>query len=236
MNITKIILKDMEELNSYSEINLNEEEIYLWIYDIRKNNKFNEFIYSLSKNEIEKANRFKFQSDKSRYILAHCFVRSVLNKYLKILPKDLVFKYNSNGKPELNNNEKNIFFNLSHSKDIVALCISKKEFVGVDVEYINNEFGYDDIVKNCFHKNEFQEWMRINTFDKAKVFYSYWTCKEAYIKAIGKGLSCPLDSFYIKGIIGNGEITVHVDGISGKKASLDVFTYEKEYMLAVALA
>ncbi|WP_300691680.1 4'-phosphopantetheinyl transferase superfamily protein [Chryseobacterium sp.] len=96
-----------------------------------------------------------------------------------------------NKKPYLKNSD--LHFNISHSKDIVT-CIIAEFPIGIDIEFTNPEINYMDF-KFQMTEAEFQE--IYETEDKVKGFFTYWTRKEAVIKAHGSGMMLPLESFEI---------------------------------------
>ncbi|MCP5061063.1 MAG: 4'-phosphopantetheinyl transferase superfamily protein [Ignavibacteriae bacterium] len=186
-----------EWVKSPINVVLKEDEVYLWLVNLKLEKKSIEFLErSLNANEIEKAYKFHFEKDKNSFIVARASLRIVLSKYLIVEAKEITFKYNEYGKPFLDYPRvKNIIFNLSYSKDFALIGITKKGEIGVDIEYVNREFVIKDIAKNYFSKNEIVELFNLPEDKQQKVFFSCWTRKEAYIKAEGKGLSIPLDSF-----------------------------------------
>ena len=131
----------------------------------------------LSATEIEKMNRFLRTDDAKRYALGKYFTRKILGKKLNIEPKDINFLLAENKKPYIND----ISFNISHSGDYVVLAISKKA-IGIDVEIIKNHFDYDPLAEVCFTQNERK------LITNLENFYTFWTRKEAILKATGEGL------------------------------------------------
>lgn len=106
----------------------------------------------------------------------------IYEKFNIKLSKDII-KYNEYNKPYLEN--ENIYFNISHSKDLIAIVISDKE-CGIDIEYIDYEKDLSKIIKKVLSKKErFIYKFKIN---KHKYFYKLWTIKEAYYKALGTGI------------------------------------------------
>jgi 4'-phosphopantetheinyl transferase len=114
-------------------------------------------------------------------------------------PGDVVFSYGSRGKPELAGEPVNpgLQFNLSHSDSAAILAVTKGPRVGVDVERIRPEFGTDEVAQRFFAAGEVQRLQALQPANRADAFFACWTRKEAYIKALGEGLSVPLDSFEV---------------------------------------
>ena len=152
---------------------------------------------ALTVDELERANRFSFQIDRQRFIAARGTLRSILSRYITITPSHLRFHYNRYGKPFLaaEFSAHLLNFNLSHSGSMALYAITRKMEVGVDVERVRSDVDYEEIAERFFSANEVAILRTMPTEKKLDAFYTCWTRKEAYIKAHGKGLSLPLDSF-----------------------------------------
>ena len=126
-------------------------------------------------------------------------MREILGGYTGIPPQDLVFSYGDKGKPELagQTGSAGIRFNLSHSGERALLAVSQGLTLGVDIELVNPEFGGQEIAERFFSASEVRHLLSIPVPERAEAFFSCWTRKEAYIKALGDGLSVPLDSFEV---------------------------------------
>ena len=151
----------------------------------------------LSDDELDRANRFSFEIDRQRFIAARGTLRSILSRYLTIPPGHLRFCYNQYGKPFLapEFSSSLLNFNLSHSGRVALYAITRNMEIGVDVEHLRSDFEYEGIAERFFSANEVASLHTIPSEKKLEAFYNCWTRKEAYIKAHGKGLSLPLDSF-----------------------------------------
>ena len=179
------------------KIALNQNEIHIWLCNLIVDKKL---IHALSKNlsseELKKANNFHFEKDKNSYIASHYFLRTILSKYYKIKPGQIIFECNKYGKPfVVNKIATPLQFNLSHSGDFCLIGITLNDRIGVDIEKNKEDFSSMEIAEKYFSKNEYEQLLSLRKNDRNKAFYYCWTRKEAYIKAEGKGLSIPLDSF-----------------------------------------
>lgn len=148
---------------------------------------------SLSADESQRAARFHFKADRERFILAHGCLRDILARYLHCEPGQLSFFTGEYGKPALV--DKKIDFNLSHSGDYALIAIAYGRKVGIDVEKVRQERELESIASRYFSTREVSEFMALPTEQRESAFFNCWTRKEAYIKALGLGLSLPLDSF-----------------------------------------
>ena len=153
----------------------------------------------LTDDELDRANRFSFEIDRQRFIAARGILRSILSRYIPIYPGHLRFYYNQYGKPFLAPQFSSclLTFNLSHSGNMALYAITRNMEIGVDVERVRSDFEYEEIAKRFFSVGEVAVLRTIPTAEKLEAFYHCWTRKEACLKAHGKGLSLPLDSFEV---------------------------------------
>ena len=86
-------------------------------------------------------------------------------------------------------------FNLSHSNEVALLGVALDAELGVDVEHIRADFASEDIAQRYFSRAEVEAFNALPPDERVAAFFRCWTRKEAYIKAIGKGLSQALDAF-----------------------------------------
>lgn len=159
--------------------------------DSEKYNKLMLFIDDKRKERIE---RFHKKMDAYRSLIADILIRFVICNKNKINNEQITFHCNQYGKPYVRNFE-GFHFNLSHSGEWIV-CVFDASIVGIDIELIKS---IDlKIAKRFFTKEEFEYIINVERKESLVRFYELWTLKESYIKAIGKGLSIPLDSFLIK--------------------------------------
>ena len=156
--------------------------------------KSQNFRRTLEAHERERAGRFHFEKHQRHFVVARGFLRSVIARYLGTQPESLRFVYGAYGKPALEG-EQALRFNLSHSNDVALLAVTLAAEVGVDVEHIRADFASEDIARRFFSRAEVEIFNALAKEEQVAAFFRCWTRKEAYIKAIGKGLSQPLDAF-----------------------------------------
>lgn len=135
----------------------------------------------LSSDEIIKSKRFLMQSDRERYLCTRYALRRIISLGTSRSASNLLFSEGSNKKPFI----QGIEFNISHSGDCIVIALSMKP-VGIDVELIKENFDFDPLIPECFHKQE--EHLIRSSLNKREAFYVLWTRKEAILKATGEGL------------------------------------------------
>ncbi|MGA8222505.1 MAG: 4'-phosphopantetheinyl transferase superfamily protein, partial [Candidatus Acidiferrales bacterium] len=153
----------------------------------------------LSEDEIEKADRFRFELDRRRFAIAHAGMRKILAGYLGCDAKQLIFEYDEKGKPRLRDtfNARELNFNLSHSGQLSLLAVAPKISVGIDIETVNPKFTCQEIAGRFLSRDEIRNLLTLPEEQRTEAFFTCWTRKEAYIKARGDGLSIPLNSFSV---------------------------------------
>lgn len=152
------------------------------------------FRRTLEPDELNRAGRFHFEKHRRHFIVARGFLRSVVARYLETQPETLRFSYGAYGKPELTS-EHVLRFNLSHSHEVALLAVTLDAELGVDVEHIRADFASEDVARRFFSRAEVEVFNALPKEEQVAAFFRCWTRKEAYIKAIGKGLSQALDAF-----------------------------------------
>jgi 4'-phosphopantetheinyl transferase len=150
----------------------------------------------LSDDERVRADRFHFSRHRDHFTAGRGQLRTLLGRYLGRDPAGLCFQYNLQGKPSLPNPEgQALRFNLAHSHGLALLALSRQREVGIDVERVRPEVACEDLAGRYFSPREVAALRSLPAELRRLAFFHCWTRKEAYIKAIGKGLSLPLDSF-----------------------------------------
>ena len=151
---------------------------------------------TLSPDEQERAARFRFETDRTRYIAARGILRQLLADYLHTEPQRLAFDANAFGKPLLTSEfDSSLQFNLSHSGGIGLFAFARNRRVGVDVELCRPNLDFTALADSVFSPQE-RHFLRLMPADyRAPAFFACWTRKEAYIKAQGQGMALALDSF-----------------------------------------
>jgi 4'-phosphopantetheinyl transferase len=192
--------------------------------------KYNILCHKVSKEReariFNEMNRYNIQS-----LFTELLLRYTLNSILGLREKDIAFQYNKFGKPSLiGGPSAEIKFNLSHSGSWILCGISNNE-LGVDIQKIG-EFKLN-IAKRFFALREYNSLLCLAKGDATKRFYEYWALKESYIKAVGKGLSIPLNT--VEFLINSDEVKGFIDGLETTEFQFQLIPIDPNYTSAVCL-
>lgn len=160
----------------------------------------------LSSEEQSRYLRFRIPKVRTEFCAAHAMLRFALSKYSSILPYNVLpsgwqFTYDNYGKPSIASpRSSGIYFSLTHTSTMVACAISQVDKIGIDVEDAKRSIDYEAVAQRIFSKQELEEFAAIESPSKGGFFFTIWTLKEAFTKAIGLGLSMPVQrvSFHVE--------------------------------------
>ena len=174
----------------------------------------------LHQEEKNKASLFKFEKDKKAYIIRWGILKLLLAKYVQKDPSDIRLIKGENNKPLLLQQitDTPLFFNLSHSDDLVLIAISEQE-IGIDAEKINRTIQYSDLLATLFTDHEKE--MIIDAADPYPMFYTYFTRKESVAKATAKGISDSIADIPVC----DGKHLIHENNVCGIKTGLQVNSF-----------
>ena len=162
-----------------------EEEALFWVINLSNIHidEINAAKSFLDQETLNKANRLNLEEDRNRKILAYAVLRMYLGRIVGQNPKEIQILYTELGKPYLLGNP--VYFNLSHTKEYALFAIHPNKSIGVDIEKIQNNLALLEIAKTFFFPSEKEQVI------KAPIpldhFFSIWSGKEAFLKAIGTG-------------------------------------------------
>jgi 4'-phosphopantetheinyl transferase len=151
----------------------------------------------LDSDELLRVQRFRFERDRRRFIVARSVLRSILGVYVKLPPAQIQFTYGPRGKPALAAacGDGRLRFNVSHSQELALYAVTCDREVGVDIEWMRPLDDAESIAPHFFSAYERAALRNLPVHLRHQGFFNCWTRKEAYIKAIGEGLYQPLDGF-----------------------------------------
>ena len=171
------------------------DEIHVWKQSLSQPPAQVEFFRGLlSPDELERLGRFRFDTNRTEYAVSRGTLRALLGAYLGLSPRELHFAYSEYGRPSLATAGL-LNFNVSHSGEVVLLAFARVRRIGIDVERIRTDFNTSEIAERFFSPAERAALGQLPTDDRHDAFFRCWTRKEAFIKALGEGLSHPLDQF-----------------------------------------
>jgi 4'-phosphopantetheinyl transferase len=179
-------------------IPLGSNEVHMWRAFLDVPSDVRERLSAfLSPDELGRAARFKFARDRDRFAVARGILRQLLGGYLGERPQNVLFETLPHGKPTLTAAVKipSLRFNLSHSHEFGLFAFCFEHEVGIDLEKIRPEVAYEGIEKHYFSPTERTALEALPPELRPEGFFLCWTRKEAYVKAHGKGLHIPLESF-----------------------------------------
>lgn len=219
---------------------LLEDEVHLWLAKLDSHNdQLDEWYRSLAPDECERASRFHFAKDRNRFVARRAILRQILGEYLGAESAAIQFAYDKYGKPSLRGGVRcaRLRFNASHANCLALIGVCLGRDLGVDIEHVRPEFVRETIPEQFFAPSEVQILRALPPNQQVVAFFNCWTRKEAYIKAIGKGLSQPLDHFEVSLRPGEPAAILRIAGDEPEagKWSLHALTPTTDYIAAVAV-
>jgi 4'-phosphopantetheinyl transferase len=190
---------------------------------------------ALCLEERNRAERFRFENLKRSYVACRGGLRVLLGHYLGCSPRDIQLICGQKGKPALRGMS-SLRFNVSHSGDLALFAFTLDCELGVDVERLRELDDLESIASRFFCAAEASELLSLSPGDRRTAFFRCWTRKEAYVKAVGDGLSIPLDRFQVTLLPGDPCRFVHIanDAQTALQWTLHDLELAPEYIGALA--
>ena len=182
---------------------LAKDDVHVWMASLDRNpSELGSLRQTLAPDEQKRADRFRFEQHRDRFIVGRGVLRTILGRYLNQHPNQLRFQYTSYGKPTLATERGQntpvsciLSFNLSHSHDLALYAVAQGREIGIDLEFIRTNINLLGIAKRFFSAQEYSQLQALPQSCQLQTFFDCWTRKEAFIKAKGEGFSLPLDQF-----------------------------------------
>jgi 4'-phosphopantetheinyl transferase len=169
-------------------------EIHIWRATLdRPLEEVERLAQILSADESGRAQRFHFEQDRQKFIVARGLLRTILSRYLGMPADRLQFDYGHYGKPVIKATQ--VRFNVSHSNNLALYAITRDRDLGIDLEFIRPINDADQIAKRYFSPRENAIFQALSPDRKSAAFFHHWTRKEAYLKAVGDGLAANNQDF-----------------------------------------
>lgn len=146
---------------------------------------------ALTPEEHVRAARFRFARDRTRWVRTRSIVRMLLGRHLQCPPSEVPLTYGPHGKPVLAPGFRAapLHVNWSHADDMALLALTEGDEVGVDVECIRTGFDFVAVARGVFAPEEIACLQDASSARCRALFYTFWTAREAVLKALGTGFA-----------------------------------------------
>jgi len=190
---------------------LGADEVHIWMARLSGDNTpLSAMPTLMSASECARAERFLFDRDRSAYVVSRGCLRWLIGRYQSCDPSRIRLVKGAFGKPALATGD--LQFSVSRSSGLGLFAFTRNREIGVDIERIKTGHASDQLARKSFSDWEYQQYAHLPMAQKETAFYRCWTRKEAYMKAIGRGLSYPLDAFDVSVIPGDVPRLERVEG------------------------
>jgi 4'-phosphopantetheinyl transferase len=186
----RISLRDLP----YS-LDLTNPEVHVWQAELDLPiESIEKLARSLSADELDRANRFRFEQHRHRFVASRGILRAILASYLNAAAAQIRFAYSPQGKPTLDTSSQSalryptLSFNVTHSEGLALYAITLDRLIGIDIEYLPPPREVNELAKRFFLPREYDTICSFPPAQQQAVFLQIWTYKEAYLKATGEGL------------------------------------------------
>jgi 4'-phosphopantetheinyl transferase len=173
------------------------------------------YLALLEPHELEQYRRFMFDQHRQEYLVTRALARTTLSRYVARAPEDWRFVRTEHGRPLIAGAEADpqtrwLTFNLTNTTGLVACAVARERELGVDAEWLDRRGQALEVADRFFSPPELEELRARPAERQLDRFFDYWTLKESYIKALGKGLTLPLEAFALVLDEGGGPIRLRV--------------------------
>jgi 4'-phosphopantetheinyl transferase len=165
----------------------------------------------LTPEEHRRVREFRFDVDRRRYIVRRGRLREILADRLRCSPCEIPLSCNAFGKPRIEGVD--VRFNLSHSSGVALYVVGRGAELGCDIEWRLPKLAVEDVAERFFSAHEIQSLRSVPHPQRVEAFFNCWTRKEAFVKALGLGVSYPLKAFDVS--LTPGEPAVLLRGPAG---------------------
>ncbi|MDB4307929.1 4'-phosphopantetheinyl transferase superfamily protein [Gammaproteobacteria bacterium] len=170
-----------------------QQQLHVWLTvpeDITDPDTLSDYLVLLSEEERERQQRFHFEKDRHSFLVSHALVRKVLSMYVDVDPADWKFSAGEFGRPEIAGpaGVPPLRFNLTHTEGLSACLVTLDVDCGVDAERVGRRGKLQAIADKMFADSELETLAALDGLDYQQQFFTFWTLREAYCKALGTGL------------------------------------------------
>jgi 4'-phosphopantetheinyl transferase len=225
-----ITISNLEDVHwEQSKTQAFELENSIAIWRIKIGGNYTKFMELLTQSELEKMNRYHTQQSRAEFAVSRGALRYFSGKYMRESPHTLQMEIGYHQKPYWQGRaHKPPMFSIAHSGEYVLIAFAN-EAVGIDIEKINPQFGYEEILARCFQHSEIGQLQKAGNQHTA--FYLHWTRKEALLKATAKGINNELA--LVPCINGQHQVSSDIIG-SEKDWMISSFEMENNYAVSIA--
>ncbi|ARN76393.1 hypothetical protein BST96_12295 [Oceanicoccus sagamiensis] len=176
---------------------MQDNEVHIWRTDIAQvpRTLLPRYYQLMSAQEQVRNQRYRTEALRDGDAITRALARTVLSRYADIQPAQWSFTKGKHGKPEVNNPGIDLRFNLSHTSQVVACVVTRQHDIGLDIEHIERNNNVLAIADRYFSPSELTDLFSLPADQQKDRFFDYWTLKEAYMKADGRGISLGLGNF-----------------------------------------
>lgn len=169
-------------------VQLKADTVHLWLIAPADLAIFDRFVEAcLTEEEQVFSLRYADQQKATWYRQKQAALRFLLGQYVQRSPKKLVFDYHENGKPTLRNTQK-LEYNVSHARGHIAVAITQRISVGVDIEYVVKH-ARDDLAQRILSPYAIAQYDCLDKFLRRVAFAVAWSEREAFVKMHGWGIA-----------------------------------------------
>ena len=225
------------QINTARQLTLQPNTISIWrVYLSEHLSQLKVLSATLAADEQERALRFKFPIHQQNFTVARGVLRLLLARYLNCSAQAIRFQYTEHGKPFLIHPHpvSPLYFNISHSGDIALYAFASYPNLGIDIEHICSSIETQAIAERFFAEEEILALKQAPEQQKIAAFFTIWTRKEAFIKAVGQGLSFPLKDFVVS-LADESKSLVSIKGASVQDWSLINLRPGEDYIATLAV-
>jgi 4'-phosphopantetheinyl transferase len=189
----------------------------------------------LDPEERKRAARFTHVPSRDQFIVARGTLRVLLGRYLNCAPTAVRLEAEAHGKPVLVSPASELHFNVSHTTGLALIAVTRVGPVGIDVEHVRHMPTHLDMAQRFFTPRESAALSELPAPQSVEAFFHVWTRKEAFLKAVGLGLSHGLERFEVSVPPDDPARILHIDGSDheGARWSLCVLDPQAGYVGAV---
>ncbi len=219
------------------------QEVHVWLAvpeDITDSGKLAEYLSLLSEEERERQQRFHFEKDRHSFLVSHALVRRVLSMYADVDPADWQFAAGEYGRPEISGpaGVPPLRFNLTHTEGLTACLVTLDVDCGVDAERVGGRGNLQAVAEKMFADSELETLGALDGQQYQQQFFTFWTLREAYCKALGTGLGFSKKDYAFE-VAGDSRIAIsfasHRDDEQWKYWQFNLLRPAVEHLVAVAV-